>query len=65
MNLGTKIKIERENKRYSQEFMAAQLNTTQATISRIESGFTYPSLKKLLAIAKILGLSLQDFSEAL
>jgi transcriptional regulator with XRE-family HTH domain len=65
MNLGTKIKIERENKRYSQEFMAAQLNTTQATISRIESGFTYPSLKKLLAIAKILELSLQDFSEAL
>jgi transcriptional regulator with XRE-family HTH domain len=65
MNLGTKIKIERENKRYSQEFMAAQLNTTQATISRIESGFTNPSLKKLLAIAKILGLSLQDFSETL
>jgi transcriptional regulator with XRE-family HTH domain len=61
MTIGAKIKYLREEKRYSQDFLAASLNTSQATVSRIESGIVQPSVKKLSIIAKILNTSIQSF----
>lgn len=44
----------RENKRYSQEFMAKQMGISQEAYSRLELYETTPSVERLLMIAAIL-----------
>lgn len=61
MNIASKIKSQREAKRYSQEFMAAHLKITQASYSRLESGFTKPDIEKLKVISDVLGVSILHF----
>ena len=54
------LKKIRETQNYSQEYMACQLNITQAAYSKIESGKTRISLNKLIEILKILGIKKWD-----
>ena len=64
MTIASKIKVQREAKRYSQEFMAARLNITQPSYSRLESGFTKPDLEKLKVIAQVLEINILHFIAA-
>lgn len=61
MNIASKIKVQREAKRYSQEFMASQLKITQASYSRLESGFTKPDIEKLKVLSRIFEVSILHF----
>jgi len=54
--IGTKIKAAREVKGISQEYMAAKLQITQPSYSRLESGIARIDVQKLKAIADILDL---------
>jgi transcriptional regulator with XRE-family HTH domain len=55
-----KIKSIRELKNYTQEYMADQLGVTQAGYSKIEKGKTVLSFVKLVEIARILEVSVED-----
>ena len=55
-----KIKNIREIKNLTQEYMAEQLGITQAGYSKIENGTTLLTLKKLIEIAKILVVDVED-----
>lgn len=54
------IKSIRELKNYTQEYMADQLGVTQAGYSKIEKGKTVLSYVKLVEIARILEVSVED-----
>jgi len=56
--IGSKIKAARESRGWSQEYLADLLNVTQATISRIESGFIKPELEKVKLISFHTGVDL-------
>jgi len=53
-NIGFTIRRTREQKGYSQEFMASQLNISQASFARIESQEIKLSIERLQKIADIL-----------
>lgn len=59
-SIKNKIKSIRELKNYTQEYMADQLGVTQAGYSKIEKGKTILSYVKLVEIAKILEVSVED-----
>lgn len=59
-SIKNKIKSIRELKSYTQEYMAEQLGITQAGYSKIEKGQTILSYVKLIKIAKILEVSVED-----
>ncbi|WP_456311860.1 helix-turn-helix transcriptional regulator [Pseudomonas shirazensis] len=59
-SIKNKIKSIRELKNYTQEYMADQLGVTQAGYSKIEKGKTILSYIKLVEIAKILEVSVED-----
>ncbi|WP_343694528.1 helix-turn-helix transcriptional regulator [Flavobacterium sp.] len=59
-SIKNKIKSIRELKNYTQEYMADQLGVTQAGYSKIEKGRTILSYVKLVEIAKILEVSVED-----
>lgn len=63
MKLGSKIKKIRELKNYSQQFMANQLNQSQAYYSKIENNNTKITDEMLHEISKILGVE-KDIIEA-
>ncbi|WP_228713497.1 helix-turn-helix domain-containing protein [Arundinibacter roseus] len=48
----------REEKGYSQEFVAAQLGTSQSTYSRIESGQRPLKAKELVAVSSLYNISI-------
>lgn len=54
------IKKIRESRNLSQEYMAAQLNITQAAYSKLESDKTHLSIKKLFEICRLLGIKETD-----
>ena len=54
-----KIRKFRENKNYTQEYMASQLNISQSAYAQIESGITSINSQKLIKIAEILGVDLE------
>ena len=56
-NIGIKIKRVRERKGYSQEFMASQLDISQASYARLESQKSKVSTERLQKIADILDVS--------
>lgn len=55
-----KIKNLRELKNFTQEFMAEQLGISQAAYSKIESGATKLSYSKIIDIAKIFGVQVEE-----
>lgn len=59
-SIKNKIKSIRELKNYTQEYMADQLGVTQAGYSKIEKGKTILSYVKLVEIARILEVSVED-----
>jgi transcriptional regulator with XRE-family HTH domain len=59
-SIKNKIKSIRELKNYTQEYMAEQLGVTQAGYSKIEKGKTILSYIKLVEIARILEVSVED-----
>ncbi|MRX38523.1 helix-turn-helix domain-containing protein [Flavobacterium sp. LC2016-23] len=59
-SIKNKIKSIRELKNYTQEYMADQLGVTQAGYSKIEKGKTVLSFVKLVEIARILDVSVED-----
>ncbi|WP_281232942.1 helix-turn-helix transcriptional regulator [Flavobacterium gelatinilyticum] len=59
-SIKNKIKSIRELKNYTQEYMADQLGVTQAGYSKIEKGKTLLSYVKLVEIARILEVSVED-----
>ncbi|SNR44204.1 helix-turn-helix transcriptional regulator [Flavobacterium sp. ov086] len=59
-SIKNKIKSIRELKNYTQEYMAEQLGVTQAGYSKIEKGKTILSYVKLVEIARILDVSVED-----
>lgn len=59
-SIKNKIKSIRELKNYTQEYMADQLGVTQAGYSKIEKGKTVLSYIKLVEIARILDVSVED-----
>ncbi len=58
MKVGRKIRIIREIKGYSQEYMSIQLEIAQATYSRIETDNTRVDIQKLELIAGLLDIDL-------
>ncbi|QOG00610.1 helix-turn-helix transcriptional regulator [Flavobacterium sp. MDT1-60] len=59
-SIKNKIKSIRELKNYTQEYMADQLGVTQAGYSKIEKGKTILTYVKLVEIARILEVSVED-----
>ncbi|MBS7229661.1 XRE family transcriptional regulator [Flavobacterium psychroterrae] len=59
-SIKNKIKSIKELKNYTQEYMADQLGVTQAGYSKIEKGKTILSYIKLVEIARILEVSVED-----
>lgn len=57
-NVGNNIKIFRELKNFSQEYMATELGLSQPSYARIESGKTVPKVDRLQQIASILEVDL-------
>lgn len=62
-NYSIKLKEAREKKKIKQSEIALILNTTQQTISSYESGIRKPSLDRLIELAQILDVTLDDLVE--
>lgn len=60
MKIGRKIKKIRELRNFTQEYLALQLNISQAAYHKIESDKTNIALKRLEEIARILRVSVVD-----
>ncbi len=60
MSIGYKIKQLREDRKYSQEYIAAQLNITQSAYSKIESDKVLPDIEKLNKLAELYKISFSD-----
>lgn len=59
--VGNKIRQFRENKRISQEILAAELNTTRQTVSRYENGERKVSQDVLYELAGIFNQPIDAF----
>jgi transcriptional regulator with XRE-family HTH domain len=60
MSIGTRVKQYREARNWSQEDLAVRLDTTQTTISNIESDKNIPNSLLLNKIAKELEVDIND-----
>jgi transcriptional regulator with XRE-family HTH domain len=58
MKIGDNIKNVRELKNFSQEYMASELDVSQSTYARIESGVVIPKIDRLQRIAEVLEVDL-------
>ncbi|MFN5849110.1 MAG: helix-turn-helix domain-containing protein [Chitinophagales bacterium] len=61
LDLGKKIRRYREEKGYSQDYMANMLDITQPTYAKYENESTEITVKRLNEIAKILQLDISNF----
>lgn len=60
MDLGVKIKKIRESKNYTQEYMSNQLNISQNTYSKIETGGIKLTVDRLKQISDVLDVTIED-----
>ena len=60
MNLGTKIRELRKNKRLTQEELAAKLHVSPQAVSKWENGTSDPSTSNLCALAKLYGIPVEE-----
>lgn len=58
------IRLQRQLKNYTQEYMAHALSISQNAFSKIELGVTQPSMKRIFQIAFILEINASDLIEA-
>lgn len=61
--IGEKIRKAREEKRYTQDYMAAQLGLNQSTYCRIEKGEIRPSITQVQQIALLLGKEFEQLTD--
>ena len=59
--IGFNIRRIREQKGFSQEYLASQLNISQASYARLENETTKITIDRLYQIAKILNTEITDF----
>ena len=59
-NILENIRIIRESKGYSQDYMAELMMTTQSSYARFERGATKTDLKTVFLVAKVLNMSIID-----
>ena len=62
MNLNEKIQKLRKDNNLSQEQLAEKLNVSRQSVSKWESGSSYPEMEKLLQMFKIFNISLEDLT---
>lgn len=55
------LKLRKENK-LSQEMLADKLDVSRQSVSKWESGQTYPEMDKLLAMCKIFNVTLEELT---
>lgn len=60
MNLGSRIKTEREKLNLSQDDLAKKMNLSRQAISKWETGSSYPDIGKILKLSEIFNLSLDE-----
>lgn len=56
-NLGNKIAEARKSKNMTQEQLAERMSVTRQSISRWESGQSYPEMEKMVTLARVLEVS--------
>ena len=61
IHVGNKIRALRKSKKWTQQQLAAQINTTKATISNYETGYRSPKKDMLFTIADVFNISIDDF----
>lgn len=59
--IATNIRQLRENRNYTQEYLAAKLDISQNAYSKIELGYTKITVERLFQIAEILDFDVIDF----
>lgn len=59
--IGSRIRLFRKRRGYTQEKLALTISTSTAYISNIENAIKKPSLQKLQQIAEALGVTINDF----
>lgn len=62
--IGQQVRALREKAGLSQAALGAAIGVEQTTISNIETGYSLPSLKVLMSLAKTFGVTLDDLTEA-
>ena len=62
MKFNEKLQILRKEKGYSQEKLADLLEVSRQSVSKWESGTTYPEMDKLLSLCKIFNVTLDDLT---
>ena len=62
MSFNEKLQKLRKEKGFSQEELADKLEVTRQSVSKWESGQTYPEMDKLLAICKIFNCTLEEIT---
>lgn len=62
MRFNEKLQILRKEKKLSQEQLADMLDVTRQSVSKWESGTTYPEMDKLIMLCKIFKCSLDDLT---
>ena len=62
MNFNEKLQKLRKEQKLSQEELADRLDVTRQSVSKWESGQTYPEMDKLLAICKIFNCTLEELT---
>ena len=62
MKFNEKLTKLRKEMRLSQEMLADMLNVSRQSVSKWESGQTYPEMDKLLSLCKIFNISLDDLA---
>ncbi len=60
MDLGNRIKTEREKINMSQDDLAQKMNISRQAISKWETGSSYPDIEKILKLSEIFSLSLDE-----
>ena len=63
LNYKLNLREIRKNKGFSQEKLASVLNTKQQNISEYENQIVSPNLERLVEIAQILGVTLDELVE--
>ena len=65
MTFGEKMYKLRKAQGLSQEALAEKLNTSRQAVSKWENGISDPSTSNVIALAKLYGLSAEEFLEGL
>lgn len=60
MDLGSRIKTEREKLNLSQDELAQRMDISRQAISKWETGKSYPDIEKILQLSNIFNLSLDE-----